>query len=97
MASSLWRRRVPREKPTSSTIRSTGTAQIGERHEHQSAEKWCTSRISFSLKENSAGTPPVEYFPFQKANTGSIVPAKLVKKVQPEYPAEAQKKESRGL
>ncbi len=38
----------------------------------------------------------VEYFPFQKANTGSIVPAKLVKKVQPEYPAEAQKKGIEG-
>jgi TonB family protein len=38
----------------------------------------------------------VEYFPFQKTNTGSIVPAKLVKKVQPEYPAEAQKKGIEG-
>jgi hypothetical protein len=46
------------------------------------------------------GTPlresTVEYFPFQKANTGSIVPAKLVKKVQPEYPVEAQKKGIEG-
>jgi len=32
----------------------------------------------------------VEYFPFQKPTKRSIVPAKLVKKVPPEYPAEAR-------
>ena len=32
----------------------------------------------------------VEYFAFQKPNKRSIVPAKLVTKVQPEYPAEAR-------
>jgi TonB family protein len=37
-----------------------------------------------------------EYFPFQKPKTGSIVPAKLVKKVQPEYPAEAREKRIEG-
>jgi TonB family protein len=38
----------------------------------------------------------VEYFPFQKPKTGSIVPPKLVKKVQPDYPAEAQEKRIEG-
>ncbi len=38
----------------------------------------------------------VEYFPFQKAKTGSIVLAKLVKKVAPEYPAEAREKRIEG-
>lgn len=33
----------------------------------------------------------VHYFPFQKPSTHSVVAAKLVKKVQPEYPAEARK------
>ncbi|MGB8493503.1 MAG: energy transducer TonB [Candidatus Acidiferrum sp.] len=37
-----------------------------------------------------------EYFPFQEPKTASIVPAKLVKKVQPEYPAEAQEKRIEG-
>lgn len=37
-----------------------------------------------------------QYFPFQKPNTGSVVPAKLVKKVQPEYPAEAREKRIEG-
>ncbi len=37
------------------------------------------------------------YFPFQKPKTGSIVPAKLVKKVQPEYPAEALEKRIEGI
>jgi TonB family protein len=36
------------------------------------------------------------HFPFQKLNTASIVPAKLVKKVSPEYPAEAQAKRIEG-
>lgn len=31
----------------------------------------------------------MEYFPFQKAKTGSIVPAKLINKIEPQYPAEA--------
>jgi TonB family protein len=37
-----------------------------------------------------------QYFPFQKPNTASIVPAKLLKKVQPEYPAEARQKNIEG-
>jgi TonB family protein len=37
-----------------------------------------------------------EYFPFKKPKTGSIVPAKLVKKVQPEYPEEAREKRIEG-
>jgi|SRR5580698_4580312 TonB family protein len=37
-----------------------------------------------------------EYFPFQKPNTGSVVPAKLVKKVAPEYSAEAKEKGIQG-
>ena len=36
------------------------------------------------------------YDPFQKPKTASIVPAKLVKKVQPEYPAEAREKGIKG-
>lgn len=38
----------------------------------------------------------VEYSPFQKAKTGSIVPAKLVKKIEPQYPAEAKEKGVEG-
>lgn len=38
----------------------------------------------------------VQFFPFQKVKTASIVPAKLVKKVQPDYPAEAQEKRIEG-
>lgn len=38
----------------------------------------------------------MEYFPFQKPKTASIVPAKLIKKVQPVYPAEAQEKGIEG-
>ena len=38
----------------------------------------------------------VEYFPFQKAKAGSIVPAKLVKKVEPQYPADAKEKGVEG-
>jgi TonB family protein len=38
-----------------------------------------------------------QYFPFQKPNTGTFVPAKLIKKVQPEYPAEAQVKRIEGI
>jgi hypothetical protein len=38
-----------------------------------------------------------QYFPFQKPKIASIVPAKLVKKVQPEYPAEARERELKGL
>jgi TonB family protein len=39
----------------------------------------------------------MEYFPFQKPNTNSFVgPPKLVKKVQPEYPVEAQEKRIEG-
>lgn len=34
--------------------------------------------------------------PFQKAKTGSLVSAKLVKKVEPEYPAEAREKRIEG-
>ncbi len=34
--------------------------------------------------------------PFQKRQTGSVVMAKLVKKVAPEYPAEAQEKKIQG-
>jgi TonB family protein len=37
-----------------------------------------------------------QYFPFQKPKIASIVPAKLVKKVQPEYPAEAREKRIEG-
>jgi TonB family protein len=37
-----------------------------------------------------------QYFPFQKPNTASIVPAKLLKKVQPEYPADAREKRIEG-
>jgi TonB family protein len=36
------------------------------------------------------------YIPFQKPKTGSVLPAKLVKKVQPKYPAEAQEKRIEG-
>jgi len=50
--------------------------------------------ISFLLKGNSDGT--ALYFPFQKPKTASIVPAKLVKKIQPDYPAEAQEKKIEG-
>lgn len=37
-----------------------------------------------------------QYFPFQKPNTASIVPAKLIKNIQPEYPVEAQEKRIEG-
>lgn len=37
-----------------------------------------------------------QYFPFQKPNTASFVPAKLIKRVQPEYPADAQEKRIEG-
>jgi len=37
-----------------------------------------------------------QYFPFQEPKTAAIVPAKLVKKVQPEYPAEAREKKIEG-
>jgi TonB family protein len=37
-----------------------------------------------------------QYFPFQKPKTASIVPAKLLKKSRPEYPAEAQEKRIEG-
>jgi TonB family protein len=37
-----------------------------------------------------------EFFPFQKPKFASIVPAKLIKRVQPEYPAEAQGKRIEG-
>jgi len=37
-----------------------------------------------------------QYFPFQKPKTGSIVPAKLVKRVLPIYPAEAREKGIEG-
>jgi len=38
-----------------------------------------------------------QYFPFQKSKTGSIVPAKLVKIVQPIYPAGAREKRIEGI
>lgn len=38
----------------------------------------------------------MEYFPFQKPKTASMVPAKLIKRVQPVYPAEAQEKRIEG-
>jgi len=38
----------------------------------------------------------MQNFPFQKPNTASIVPSKLIKKIQPEYPAEAQEKGIEG-
>jgi TonB family protein len=37
-----------------------------------------------------------QYFPFQKPSTASFVPAKLIKKVQPGYPAEAEEKRIEG-
>jgi len=37
-----------------------------------------------------------QYFPFQKPKTGSIVPAKLIKRVAPEYPEEARQKAVQG-
>lgn len=39
----------------------------------------------------------VHYFPFQKPSTHSVVGARLVKKVQPEYPAEAREKGIEGI
>ena len=36
------------------------------------------------------------YFPFQKPNTGSFVPAKLTKRVSPEYPEVARQKAIQG-
>jgi TonB family protein len=38
----------------------------------------------------------MEYFPFQKPKTGSIVMAKLVKRVSPKYPEEARQKAIQG-
>lgn len=38
----------------------------------------------------------VEFFPFQRSRTGSIVPAKLVKRVAPKYPKEARDKAIQG-
>jgi TonB family protein len=38
----------------------------------------------------------IQYFPFQKPTKRSIVPAKLVKKVQPAYPAEARESKIEG-
>jgi len=38
-----------------------------------------------------------QYFPFQKPETGSIVPTKLVKRVMPIYPAEAREKGIEGI
>jgi TonB family protein len=38
----------------------------------------------------------VQYFPFQKAKTGSFVPGKLIKRVAPEYPTEAREKGIQG-
>ena len=37
-----------------------------------------------------------QYFPFEKPNTASFVPAKLIKKIEPEYPAEAQERRIEG-
>jgi TonB family protein len=37
-----------------------------------------------------------QYFPFQKAKTASFVPAKLIKRVSPEYPEEARQKAIQG-
>jgi len=37
-----------------------------------------------------------QYFPFQKPKTGSIVMAKLVKRVSPKYPEEARQKAIQG-
>jgi TonB family protein len=37
-----------------------------------------------------------QYFPFQKPNTASFVPAKLIKRVSPEYPEEARQKAIQG-
>jgi TonB family protein len=37
-----------------------------------------------------------QYFPFQKPNTSSVVPAKLIKRVPPEYPEEARQKAIHG-
>ena len=38
----------------------------------------------------------VQFFPFQNAKSGSFVPGKLVKRVQPEYPEEARQKSIQG-
>jgi TonB family protein len=38
----------------------------------------------------------VQYFPFQPPSKHSLVPAKVVKKVQPEYPAEARQNNIQG-
>ena len=37
-----------------------------------------------------------QYFPFRKPNTAPFVPAKLIRKIQPDYPAEAQEKRIQG-
>jgi len=37
-----------------------------------------------------------QYFPFEKPKTASIVPAKLIKRVSPEYPEEARQKAIQG-
>jgi len=37
-----------------------------------------------------------QYFPFQKSDTASFVPAKLIKRVSPEYPEEARQKAIQG-
>jgi TonB family protein len=37
-----------------------------------------------------------QYFPFQQPNTASFVPAKLIKRVSPEYPEEARQKSIQG-
>jgi TonB family protein len=38
-----------------------------------------------------------QYFPFQPPAKHSLVPAKVVKKVQPEYPAEARENKIEGM
>lgn len=50
----------------------------------------------FFIEGNFRWNSTVQFFPLQKTKTGSIVPAKLVKRVQPEYPAEAQAKRIEG-
>jgi TonB family protein len=38
----------------------------------------------------------VQYFPFQKSKTASIAPAKLIKRISPQYPEEARQKAIQG-
>jgi TonB family protein len=60
------------------------------------AEELLTVGDFFFVEGKFRWNSNTEYFPFQKLKTASIVPAKLIKRVQPEYPAEAQEKRIEG-